>query len=80
MKRRTSYPQGHWSLAVDIPYSMGIRQGDLLFSSGQADLIGQGEVGHPDDLLTQTRQSIAHIRTVFEDLGSNLEQLVKLGI
>jgi len=38
MRRKSVYPEGHWSLAVDIPYSMGLACGDLIFLCGQADL------------------------------------------
>ena len=76
----TSYPEGHWSLEVDIPYSMGVRQGDLLLTCGQADLRGMGEVCNPGNLYAQTAAAINHIRTIFSDLGSNLEQLAKLTV
>ncbi|MEM7294368.1 MAG: RidA family protein, partial [Pseudomonadota bacterium] len=80
MSRRTSYPEGHWSLAVDIPYSMGVAQGDLIFTCGQADLQGRGEVCHPGDLYAQTAAAIEHIKTIFSDLGSDVEKLTKLTV
>ncbi len=80
MSRITSYPKDHWSLQVDIPYSMGVKQGGLIFLSGQADLRGNGEVCHPGDLLKQTAAAIAHIKTLFADLGSDSEKLVKLTV
>ena len=80
MRRKTSYPEGHWSLAVDIPYSMGVEQGDLIFTCGQADLKGMGEVCHPGDLYQQTAASIQHIKTIFTDLGSDIEKLAKLTV
>ncbi len=78
--RITSYPEGHWSLKIDIPYSMGVRQGGLVFTSGQADLTGMGEVCHPGDLYKQTAEAITHIKTIFADLGSDIERLVKLTV
>ena len=78
--RQHSYPDGHWSLAVDIPYSMGVRHDDLIMLCGQADLVGSGEVGHPYDLSAQTEVAIGHIRTLFHDLNATLEDLVKLTV
>ena len=80
MKRITSFPKDHWTLAVDIPYSMGVKQGELIFLCGQADLSGRGEVLSPHDLESQTDRSISHIRHLFADLGSDIEKLVKLTV
>jgi hypothetical protein len=44
MLKKTVFPAGHWSLQVDIPYSMGLACGDLIFLCGQADLEGDGKV------------------------------------
>ena len=30
MPRKFAYPSGHWSLKVEIPYSMGVRAGDMI--------------------------------------------------
>lgn len=80
MSRRTSYPRGHWSLQVEIPYSMGVRQGDLVFLSGQADLEGMGQVCNAFDLGKQTAAAIRHIRSLFEDLDVDIDRLVKLTV
>lgn len=70
LNRTTSYPKDHWSLQVDIPYSMGIKQGDLIFLSGQADLKGKGEVYNAGDLLRQTVAAIAHIKRFLPTLAA----------
>jgi hypothetical protein len=44
MLKKTVFPAGHWSLQVDIPYSMELACGDLIFLCGQADLEGDGKV------------------------------------
>jgi enamine deaminase RidA (YjgF/YER057c/UK114 family) len=80
MTRSTSYPDGHWSLKVEIPYSMGVRQGDLIMLSGQADLKDMGEVCNADDLHAQTDTALGHIKNIFADLGSSLEALTKLTV
>ena len=76
--RRTVFPDDHWSLQVDIPYSMGLASGELIFLCGQADLEGDGNVCHPDDLIAQTRSAIGHIANLFAALDASLEDLVKL--
>ena len=78
MPRKTVFPEGHWSLQVEIPYSMGLAQGDLIYLCGQADLAGNGEVCNHDDLLLQSKNAIAHIENLFAALDADLEQLVKL--
>lgn len=78
MPRKTVFPEGHWSLRVDIPYSMGLACGDLIFLCGQADLKGNGEVCNAGDLLKQTQNAIGHIANLFRELDADLEHLVKL--
>jgi enamine deaminase RidA (YjgF/YER057c/UK114 family) len=78
MPRRTVFPEDHWSLRVDIPYSMGLACGDLIFLCGQADLEGDGEVCNAGDLLVQTQSALAHIAKLFGELDADLENLAKL--
>ena len=80
MQRDTVYPQGHWSLKVDIPYSMGVKAGRFFFLSGQADLEGQGEVCHAGDLYSQSAAAVGHIGTIVGELGCTLADLVKLTV
>lgn len=80
MRRKTVYPEGHWSLQVDIPYSMGVQCGKMFYLSGQADLEGQGNIKNADDLYKQTDASINHIRSVVNELGCGLEDLTKLTV
>lgn len=78
MHKNTVFPQNHWSLQVDIPYSMGVECADLIFLCGQADLEGDGQVCNAGDLLTQSGNAIQHISNLFNELGASLEDLVKL--
>ena len=78
MARKTVFPEDHWSLQVDIPYSMGVAGGDLIFLCGQADLAGAGEVRNPGDLLAQSRNAIGHIGKLFAEFGAGFDELVKL--
>ena len=76
--RKTVYPENHWSLKVDIPYSMGVKQGDLFCLSGQADLKGMGEVQNPGDLFQQSKNAIQHIKNLIRELDCQTEDLTKL--
>lgn len=78
MPKKTVFPAGHWSLQVDIPYSMGLACGDLIFLCGQADLEGDGKVCNANNLLAQSSRAIEHIGNLFRELGASLEDLVKL--
>jgi len=78
MPRRHVYPENHWRMRVDIPYSMGVRQDDLFFLCGQADLAGDGEVRNPDDLLAQSASALDHIQSVVEAMDCSLGDVSKL--
>ncbi len=80
MNRKTVYPESHWSLQVDIPYSMGIKCGDMFYLCGQADLEGRGNVRNAGNLYKQTDASIEHIRAVVTELGCDTEDLTKLTV
>ena len=76
--RKTIYPENHWSLKVDIPYSMGVRHGELFCLSGQADLKGMGEVLNPGNLFEQSKNAIQHIKNLTHDLDCTTDDLTKL--
>ena len=78
MHRKTVFPDNHWSLQVDIPYSMGLACGELIFLCGQADLEGNGRVCNGGDLFKQSQRAIDHIANLFHELNASLENLVKL--
>jgi len=78
MPRKFAYPSGHWSLKVEIPYSMGVRAGDMIILAGQVDMKGNGEVQHPNDLYAQTEVSVGHIKRILGELGADCEDIVKL--
>jgi enamine deaminase RidA (YjgF/YER057c/UK114 family) len=78
MKMVKIFPENHWTLQVDIPYSMGVACQDLIFLCGQADLEGEGQVCNPGDLIAQSKSAMNHISNLFAELGASLENLVKL--
>lgn len=50
-----------WKMRIDIPYSLFVRDGDLLWSTGQCPLNEMGEVLHPNDLFSQAQTVITFI-------------------
>lgn len=76
--RKTIYPENHWTLKVDIPYSMGVMQDSLFCLCGQADLKGKGGVQNPGDLFEQSKNAIQHIKNLINELGCQTEDLTKL--
>jgi enamine deaminase RidA (YjgF/YER057c/UK114 family) len=78
MARQHVSPEGHWTLKVEVPYSMGVRQGEIIMLAGQVDMEGDGIVRNPGDLDTQTGVSIGHIGKILSEMGAGMDALVKL--
>ena len=58
------------------PYSQATIAGNLIFVSGQLPINPEtGEM--PADIKEQTRQSIANIRSILEEAGASLDNVVK---
>jgi enamine deaminase RidA (YjgF/YER057c/UK114 family) len=55
-----------------------MRAGEMLWVGGQVDLTSAGEVRNAGDLPAQIPNCMANFRRVLEDLGADLEDLVKL--
>ena len=77
MKRITSYPENHWTLAVDIPYSMGVRCGDLMVLSGQMDFKGDGLVQNPGDLRAQSHLVLDRLAQILTACEATPDDVVK---
>ena len=78
MKRSHSWPSGHWGWLIPVTHKHGIRSGRMVYVGGQVDKDINGLVLHHDDLKTQTRVVVNHIRTVLGDLDIGLGDVVKL--
>ena len=76
--RRYSWPAGHWGWLIPVTHKHGIRSGRMVYVGGQVDKDINGLVLHHDDLQTQTRVVVNHIRTVLGDLDIGLDDIVKL--
>ena len=59
------------------PYSVAIRTGDLVFTSGQLGLDPQSGNLVPGGIEAETRQVLTNLRHVLADSGSGLERTVK---
>lgn len=60
------------------PYSQVVRVGELLFTAGQAGIDpATGKVAG-DTLAAQARQALTNLRTLLEDAGSGMDQVVKV--
>ena len=59
------------------PYSVAIRAGMFVFSSGQLGLVPHSGNLVPGGIEAETRQALTNIRNVLEDSGSGLDAVVK---
>ena len=58
------------------PYSQGVKCGNLIFVSGQLPINPKtGEM--PDDIRSQTHQSIDNIKAVLAEAGATLDNVLK---
>ncbi|MEU8963962.1 MULTISPECIES: RidA family protein [unclassified Streptomyces] len=57
--------------------SLGVRVGNLVFTSGQAPIDAQGVTVGVGDFETQARQALANLSTVLTNGGSSLADVVK---
>src|SRR5436190_23823810 len=57
--------------------SLGVRVGNLVFTSGQAPIDAQGATVGAGDFETQARQALANLSTVLINAGSSLADVVK---
>ena len=78
MKRRYSWPAGHWGWLIPVSHKHGIQSGRMAYVGGQVDKDIKGLVLHRYDLKTQTRVVVNHIQTVLRDLDIALDDIVKL--
>ena len=71
-------PANHWDWPIDLPYSAGVRYGDLIFVGGEAALDRNGDVLFPNDVVAQTRIVMDNIAAVLDGFGASLDDVVKI--
>lgn len=48
--RQHALPVDHWRWPIEVGYSPGVRDGEMVFVGGQSDISSSGEVCHVGDL------------------------------
>lgn len=62
------------------PYSVAIRTGSLVFTSGQLGLDPQTGNLVPGGIEAETRQALTNLRNVLTDSGSGMDAVVKTSV
>ncbi len=57
------------------PYSQGIDLGNMVYTSGQIPVAGDGSI--PEDIAAQAKQAIVNLKAVLEEGGSSLDKVIK---
>ncbi len=71
-----SYPSAPGTPRSHLPFSPAVRVGDLLFVSGQASVDATGAI-IDDDFEGEMRRSMANLKKILEDCGSDLAHVVQ---
>jgi aminoacrylate peracid reductase len=58
------------------PYSPGVRSGDVAYVSGTLPMDSEGSTVGPEDVQTQTRHVLESVKSVIEDAGGNMSDIV----
>jgi enamine deaminase RidA (YjgF/YER057c/UK114 family) len=67
-------------MRIDLPYSLYVRDRDVLWSCGQCPLNGSGDVLHPDDLFAQAHAVANLIHQFLQSIGSDRSSLAQLAV
>lgn len=78
MKRRYSWPDGHWRWPVELSHKHGVRAGEMIFTGGQVDMDGEGRVRNPGNPGRQCEAAMSYLGAILKDLDADLGDLVKL--
>ncbi|MCK4258028.1 MAG: RidA family protein [Halanaerobiales bacterium] len=58
------------------PYSQAIKIGSMVFTSGQIPFTAEGKLVS-EDVQEQARQSLENLKSILEEAGANLSQVIK---
>lgn len=73
-------------LSANVPepagrfYSQAVKANSFLFVSGQVAVDGDGNLVGKGDVLAQTRQALANIRSFTEAAGARIDDVVKITV
>ena len=59
-----------------LPWSQGVRVGNLLFFSGQVCRNREGKLIGEGDIVKQTEQTFENLKAMLEELGGSLDDVV----
>lgn len=62
------------------PYSQAVRMGSLILVSGQLPIDPATGAFAGDDIVSQTRQSLANIKAILESEGLSMEHVIRTGV
>jgi 2-iminobutanoate/2-iminopropanoate deaminase len=60
------------------PYSQAVQAGDLIYVAGQAGIDPASGKAAGDSFEAQARQAFSNLRTLLEDVGSGMDQVIKV--
>lgn len=60
------------------PYSQAVQVGDLIYVAGQAGIDPTSGKAAGDTFAAQARQAFSNLRTLLEDVGSGMDQVIKV--
>src|SRR5262249_1207596 len=69
-----------WSMRIEHPYSLLVREGGLAWTCGQCPLSGDGAVLAPGDLVAQATYVDGYIRRLLHKADLSPESVGKLGL
>lgn len=77
MKRTIQTPDAPEAVGA---YSQGTITGELLFTAGQVAITPDGEELFDEPIEIQTRQALENIKSIIEEAGLNLQNVVKVTV
>jgi enamine deaminase RidA (YjgF/YER057c/UK114 family) len=78
LPRRAAAVPGHWDWGLPLPFSQGLRCGEMIFVSSQSAHDARGHVVHGGQLVPQTHTAMENVRRVLGALGATMDDVVKM--
>ena len=76
-RHSTVHHRSRWDWSISVPLSQGWRCGPFVFVGGQISADGHGRTIGVGDIEVQTRNVFNNVRTVLNEAGADMRQLVK---
>ena len=78
MSRVCVYPGDHWTLPVETPYSMGVRERELIVLGGQVAMDPGGTVLHPHNVSDQIEGTLDRVESILGEMDAALSDARQL--